>query len=154
MADVSAEFADKDDLVGTVLNARHQTWMQHVRDACDHEQDPKGKILSIFTFLEGWFAEDTFRGCSFVNSYAELGRHQTWVADMASRHVATFTQFVEDLAVEAELPRPVGASIALLAEGAQVAAAMTGTIHPAREARMAAAMLITVYSTDHDVPAF
>lgn len=154
VADIGGEFSGKDDLVETVLDARHHTWVGHVHDACDQVEDPRGKILSIFTFLEGWFAEDTFRGCAFVNSYAELGRQQAWVADMAGRHVATFTLYVEDLAVAAGLPRPLGASIALLAEGAQVTAALTGTVTPAREARMAAAMLIAVYDTDQDIPDF
>jgi hypothetical protein len=67
---------------------------------------------------------------------------------MAQRHKESFVTLVTDLALEAGLPRELGASVALLAEGAQVSAAMTRTTSPARDARQAAAMLIALYQDD------
>jgi AcrR family transcriptional regulator len=147
-------FESKTELIEAVLDSRHTTWIGHVQDACDEVDDPRDKILAIFGYLERWFAEDTFQGCVFVNSYAELGRNEPWVAAMALRHVTRFTTIVEDLATSAGLPRHTGTSIALLAEGAQTTAALTRSISPAREAKSAAALLIALYQTDVEFPDF
>lgn len=149
-----AEFSGKDDLVVAVLDLRHRTWNAHLDDATAGADDPRDKILAIFGYLETWFAEPTFHGCAFVNTYAELGPEVPWVADLAARHKVKFIDRVTGLAVEAGLPESAGTSIALLAEGAQVTAALTRTVSPAREARSAAAMLIALYQDDPGVTAF
>ncbi|GAA4266592.1 TetR/AcrR family transcriptional regulator [Frondihabitans peucedani] len=140
-------FRDRDDLIVAVLDYRHAAWNKHLADAIAVSQDPRDKILAIFTYLETWFAEPTFHGCAFVNAYAELGPEIPWVADYAARHKHVFIDLVTRLALEAGLPESAGTSIALLAEGAQVTAALTRTIAPAREARSAAAMLIALYQS-------
>ncbi|GAA4680357.1 TetR/AcrR family transcriptional regulator [Frondihabitans cladoniiphilus] len=143
--DLDAAFVDKDALVEAVLDARHADWRANIAKGMEAFPDPRDKILSIFGYLEGWFAEETFQGCVFVNAYAELGRDVPWVAVMVLRHKTVFSDLVEALAVEAGLPVIAGTSIALLAEGAQVTAAFTHTVAPAREARTAAAMIIALY---------
>lgn len=153
-ADFDGCFESKNALIEAVLDLRHTTWIGHVEDASAEVDDPRDKILAIFGYLERWFAEDTFQGCVFVNSYAELGRSEPWVAAMALRHVNRFTTIVEGLAISAGLPRHTGSSIALLAEGAQTTAALTRSIAPAREAKSAAALLIALYQTDVEFPEF
>ncbi|WP_286345606.1 TetR/AcrR family transcriptional regulator [Frondihabitans sucicola] len=143
-----AVFRDKDDLIVAVLDYRHAAWNRHLADAMAPSADPRDKILSIFSYLETWFAEPTFHGCAFVNVYAELGPEIPWAADYAAKHKNVFIDLVTRLALEAGLPESAGTSIALLAEGAQVTAALTRTIAPAREARSAAAMLIALYQEE------
>lgn len=153
-ADFDAVFDGKDALIQAVLQHRHTTWTGNLLAAIDTADDPRDRILTMFTFLEGWFAEPTFQGCAFVNVYAELGPEIPWVAESAARHKIVFSSIVIDLAVAARMPASVGASIALLAEGAQVTAALTRSIAPAREARTAAAMLMAVYRLDDDLLEF
>lgn len=153
-AEFTSAYASKNDLVEAVLDFRHNTWMGHIEESTETVDAPGDKILAVFGYLELWFAEDTFHGCVFINSYAELGRTVPWVAAMAARHVTRFTGFIEDLAVTANLPRSLGTSIALLAEGAQTTAALTHTVSPARDARSAAATLIAVYRSDLELPSF
>ncbi|ROQ40710.1 TetR family transcriptional regulator [Frondihabitans sp. PhB188] len=151
-ADFDAVFDGKDALIQAVLDHRHTTWTGHLLDAIAAPDDPRDKILTIFTYLESWFAEPTFQGCAFVNVYAELGPDIQWVADSAAHHKLVFSALVTRLTISAGMPASVGASIALLAEGAQVTAALTRSIAPAREARSAAALLMAVYQLDHDLP--
>lgn len=150
-AEIAAGFGSLDELTEAVVDGRHHAWMTQVRDCCDDVDAPKDKVLAIFGHLEQWFAEERFKTTVFSTVYASLGVEKPWVSQMAARHVKTFTTFVEDLAVSAELPRSLGTSIAILAEGAQVTAALTTDPSPAREARTAAAMLIAVYRVDLDV---
>lgn len=145
---VNRLFGSKAGLVEVVLEARHVAWSQHIADATVEVDDPRDKLLAIFGYLEEWFAEDSFQGCVFINSYGELGRNNARIAEMAQRHKESFVALVTALALDAGLPPELGASIALLAEGAQVSAAMTHTVSPAREARQAAAMLIALYQDE------
>lgn len=148
--EIASVFASLDLLSEAVVDRRHLVWMGQVQDCCDEVAAPKDKVLAIFNLLERWFAEETFTTTVFSTIYATLGVENPWVVRMAARHLKTFTVLVEDLAVEAGLPKTLGTSIAILAEGAQVTAALTTDPSPAREARTAAAMLIAIYQTDLD----
>jgi AcrR family transcriptional regulator len=145
LGDVLTAFPEKRSLIEVVLDLRHNVWTGNVIAAAAAVDDPRDKLLAIFDYLESWFAEDTFQGCVFVNSWAELGRDEPWLAEMAVRHKTRFAGIVEEIATSGGLPTSVGAGIALLAEGAQVTAALTRSVTPAREARATAALLIAFY---------
>ncbi|WP_148061264.1 TetR/AcrR family transcriptional regulator [Frondihabitans sp. PhB188] len=149
--EIFSVFASLDLLTEAVVDRRHLVWMGRVQDCCDKFDASHDKVLSIFGFLERWFAEEAYKTTVFSTVYTSLGIDNPWVLQMAARHVKAFTTMVEDLAVSGGLPRSLGTSIAILAEGAQVTAALTTDPSPAREARTAAAMLIAVYQTDLDV---
>ncbi|MFJ3385078.1 MULTISPECIES: TetR/AcrR family transcriptional regulator [unclassified Curtobacterium] len=135
----------KDALVEAVLHQQHDRWTGNLLRAVDPIEDPRDALIGIFTFLEHWFAEDDFAGCVFINAYGELGRTNPRILDMVRDHTRVFTGIVDDLVARAGLPAMLTASIVLLAEGAQVAAATMGSVAPAREARTSAAMLIGLY---------
>lgn len=142
------QFATKNNLIEAVLDARHDGWMTRLKTELDAYSSSEDKLLAIFTFLEHWFAEETFHRCAFVTSYGELGPATGWVDVMIRRHKTTFDTLVASLAEEAALPASIAASIALLADGAQVSAAVTGNIKAARDARSSAAVLIAMYRTE------
>ena len=114
--------------------------------AVDRASTPRDKLLAMYDFLESWFADDTFRGCGFINAFGELGSTSPTIADIARAHKESFQQYVgqltgavvDDTAVADEL----AAQLALLAEGAQTTAAIAGSTEPAAHARRAAAVLI------------
>jgi AcrR family transcriptional regulator len=149
-----AEFPDRRSLIEVVLDLRHTVWTGNVVAAAHTVEDPRDKLLAIFDYLESWFAEESFQGCVFVNAYAEIGRDNDWMATMAIRHKSNFGSIVGRIAADAGLPTSAGTGIALLAEGAQVTAALTRTVAPAREARATAALLIALYQGEPVLSSF
>jgi AcrR family transcriptional regulator len=103
------------------------------------------QILYMFDWLGRWFASDTFRGCRFVNAIAELGdathpgtkiavafkeQRRLWLRDALTR-------------LNAADPDALATQIAILAEGAIVAALVRGDPGMAAAAKQAARVLLT-----------
>jgi AcrR family transcriptional regulator len=103
------------------------------------------QILYMFDWLGRWFASDTFRGCRFVNAIAELGdathpgtkiavafkeQRRLWLRDALTR-------------LNAADPEVLATQIAILAEGAIVAALVRGDPGMAAAAKQAARVLLT-----------
>jgi AcrR family transcriptional regulator len=128
-------FASKDLLVVAALQYRHQEWAGGLRRFVAGFADPGDQVLAVFSY----------HGCSFINSYGELGRNDPTIAGLAEEHLAALEGFVADLCSDADLPTYLADAMTLLIEGAQVEAAIHGTVQPARSARTAAAMLMSVY---------
>lgn len=137
-----AEFPSKESVVIGVLGELHSDWERGVRAAVQAEPDPRAKALAIYDFLAGWFAEDDFRGCGFINAFAELGAGSAAVAAVARAHKESFQAFVRDLVTSAGGSAKLASQLAILAEGAQTTAAIAGTADAAADARDAARVLI------------
>jgi AcrR family transcriptional regulator len=141
-----ATFPGKEQLIAAVLAGRHDFWEQGIRAAVDAPRGPREQLLAMYDFLESWFGDDTFRGCGFINAFAELGPTSPVIAEIAREHKNSFQRFVSDLARQAvpdpALAEELAAQLALLAEGAQTTAAIAGTPDAAVHARRAAAVLI------------
>ena len=131
-------FPSKDELVVAYLS-------RHCIPPKTSEKPLLEQILYMFDRLERWFASDTFRGCPFVNAIAELSdathpgtqlavaykeRRRLWVRDALSRlNVAD--------------PDALSTQIAILAEGAIIAALVRGDPAMAAAAKAAARVLLT-----------
>jgi AcrR family transcriptional regulator len=131
-------FPSKDELVVAYL-------LRHFIPARTSDRPPLEQILRIFDWLERWFSTDTFRGCPFVNAVAELGdathpgtkmavafkeQRRLWMRDVLSRlNVAD--------------PDTLATQVAILAEGAIIAALIRGDPAMARAAKAAARVLLT-----------
>ncbi|GCE75055.1 TetR family transcriptional regulator [Cellulomonas biazotea] len=137
-----AEFPGKEQLVLAVLASRHRQWEDGLARTAAGLDDPRQRLLAVFDFLEEWFRDDTFRGCGFVNAFGELGATSPAVADAARAHKQSFQDHVARLAVEAGADASLGAHLALLAEGAQTTAAISGRADAAGQARKAAEVLV------------
>ena len=135
-------FPSKTAIVAEVLRGRTAQWNDGIRAEADRHDTPRGKLLSIFDFLDRWFREDDFRGCAFINSFGELGATMPEVADAAHQHKKRFIEYVTALAVEDGCEPAVGLQIALLAEGAQTTAAITELAESASAAKTAAEILL------------
>ena len=137
-----ALFPSKETILAEVLRRRNEVWTTGILLKANDRPTPDDKILSIFDFLSDWFAEDDFRGCAFINSFGELGASAPLVADAARAHKVGFQQYVAGLIADAGAPASLAPQIALLAEGAQTTAAISGTPDAASDARSAAATLL------------
>lgn len=136
------EFPSKGSIVMAVLERRHQSWTEGLGAAVERTKSPRMRLLAIFDYLAVWFRQDSFRGCGFINSFAELGAVSPEVADYARKHKESFQRYVAALARDAGAPAQLAAQLAILAEGAQTTAAIAGTAEAAVQAREAASVLI------------
>jgi AcrR family transcriptional regulator len=66
-------FPSKAAIVLEVLDRRHALWTDGVTERVAGATTPRDKLLAIYDFLADWFLDDTFRGCGFINAFAELG---------------------------------------------------------------------------------
>lgn len=137
-----AEFPGKEQLVLAVLDWRRQQWQTGLAQAVENCDDPRARLLAVFDFLERWFAEESFRGCGFVNAFGELGATSPPVAAATREHKQAFQDYVAHLAQDAGADASLGSQLALLAEGAQTTAAIAGCGDAAQVARRAAEVLI------------
>jgi AcrR family transcriptional regulator len=137
-----AQFPSKDALLIEVLHHTVGIWDTGIAAAAEAAVTPRDKLLAIYDFLDGWFRTDDFRGCGFINAFGELGAASPAVAEVARQQKASFQRYVSDLVDELGAPPLLAAQLALLAEGAQTTAAISGSPEAARAARSAAATLI------------
>lgn len=136
------EFPSKGSVVMAVLERRHKAWAEGLELKVRQAATPREQLLAVFDFLAQWFSEDSFRGCGFINSFAELGAVSPEVAEYARKHKESFQAFVGKLTEDAGGPPYLAPQLSILAEGAQTTAAIAGTADAARQARDAAEVLI------------
>jgi AcrR family transcriptional regulator len=143
-------FPSKDALLAEVLRRRRAQWDDGMAAAATGAVTSRERLLRVFDFLDAWFREEDFRGCTFVNSFAELGAVSPEVAQLAREHKVAFQRYVADLVAELGGTSDLAAQIALLAEGAQTTAAITGSPVSARHARAAAETLLDASTAGAD----
>jgi AcrR family transcriptional regulator len=137
-----ALFPGKESLVLEVLRKRHAMWTDGLTAAVDAAADPRAKLLAVYDYLAEWFAEDTFRGCGFINAFGELGPTTPEVAEYAREHKRSFQKQLARLVADAGVDPALAPQLAILAEGAQTTAAIEGSPEAAGHARRAAEVLI------------
>ena len=135
-------FPSKAAIVLEVLDRRHALWNTGVSDRVARADNPRAKLLAIYDYLSDWFSDDTFRGCGFINAFAELGSISPEIAERARQHKAGFQSFVARLVADAGADPNLAPQLSILAEGAQTTAAIAGTPEAAVHARRAAEILI------------
>ncbi|MEV8227018.1 TetR/AcrR family transcriptional regulator [Streptomyces sp. NPDC079167] len=139
-----ALFPSKSALVRACLEARDTRWRAQLAAYVDsHPGTPRDRVLAVFDWLHVWFSEPGFRGCAFNNSFGEIGATDAAVAGIARLHKEAFHAYVTGLVTAAGQPEESAAACVLLAEGAIVTAAVSGTPEPAHQARKAAARLLS-----------
>ena len=137
-----AEFPSKDALLVEVLDHRTDIWNAGIAQASASAVTPREKLLAVYDFLDGWFRTDDFRGCGFINAFGELGAVSAPVAAAARSQKAGFGRYVAGLVADLGVDPVLGDQLALLAEGAQTTAAISGRPDAAAHARAAAETLI------------
>lgn len=135
-------FPSKEEIVLAVLARRHRLWEEGVRERVDRAATPRARLLAVYDHLADWFAEDSFRGCGFINAFGELGAVSPRVAEAARAHKRSFQDYVAALVEAAGGPPDLGPQLCILAEGAQTTAAIAGTPEAAGQARRAAEVLV------------
>jgi len=145
-------FPAKEQLVVACLDRRDVRWRGRLAEYVGRHEEPGARVLAVFDWLGGWFAEPGFRGCAWINAYGELGPASPAVAERVRAHKAAFRAFLDALTAGAGLPAALGGQLFLLAEGAMVTAGVTGDAEPARQAREAARVLLGAAGVSRPAP--
>jgi AcrR family transcriptional regulator len=142
-------FASKDELVETYLRRRDERWRAALSTyVARDDRRPDQAVLAVFDWLHDWFSEPGFRGCAFLNSFAELGGSSPAVAAAVRDHKDELRRYLRKLvdALDVADAGELAEQLLVLVDGATATAAISGDPGPARSARAAASALITAAS--------
>lgn len=143
-------FRSKDELVEATLRERDADLAGSIsRFLAERAHDsPAERLLAVFDWMHEWFAEDTFRGCAFMNAFGELGDDAAHVAQPVRDHKRAFRALIRELVAELDLGDADAESLAerlyIVANGAMVTAPVTGSPATAVEAKEVARVLVEV----------
>jgi AcrR family transcriptional regulator len=138
-------FGSKTNLVHAVLESEGRQWREwFIASLEDGGGDARTKLSRIFPALKCWFAEERFYGCPFINAIGEHDKDQKQFRTIAMRHKKVVLAHIEKLATEmgAAKPQILAHQLALLMDGAIVAAMVTGDPDVADTAAMTAGALL------------
>jgi AcrR family transcriptional regulator len=131
-------FPSKDELILAYLS-------RHFVEPRTSDRPLLEQILRYFDWLERWFATDTFRGCPFVNAVAELGDATHPGTKMAIAYKERRRLWLRDALSQMNVADAdmLATQVAILVEGAIIAALVRGDPAMARAAKTAARVLLT-----------
>lgn len=137
------QFPSKSDVVKGVLTRSHDEWERDLTSRVDAAgPEAREQLTAVFSYLQSWFRADDFRGCTFINAFAELGGTDPEIAELVREHKQSFQQYMTGLVAELGGSELLAAQLAILAEGAQSTAAISGDPVAADQALAAAEVLI------------
>ncbi len=96
----------KDHLVEEFLRRRDHAWRAALARHADARPTPRARLLAVFDWLYEWFAEPDFRGCAFLDCFAELGGTSPAVAEAARAHKARYGPISANSPPPRARPRP------------------------------------------------
>ncbi|MFI7578220.1 TetR/AcrR family transcriptional regulator [Micromonospora sp. NPDC049497] len=137
-------FPSKGHLVEAVLRRRDRAIRAELDAYTSARPTPAERLLAVFDYLYDWFSQPDFRGCAFINTFAELGGASANVVDIVRTHKQAVADHIAALVASADRPPALAGQLLILANGAMVTAAIVGSPEPAREAREAARRLLDV----------
>jgi AcrR family transcriptional regulator len=120
-------FPSKDDLILAFLDRRAERWTHAwlESEAARRGGDPAGRLLAVFDTFDGWFREEQYEGCSFINVMLEVPERESPVRQSSVAHLEAIRAFLRGLATEAGIDDPDGFARQwhILMKGSIVAAA-------------------------------
>lgn len=146
LARIYALYPSKRHLVAAYLADRDRRWRARLsafvdRAAPEPDATARQRLLAVFDRLAQWFAEPGYRGCAFVNAWAEFGPDDALVAAAVREHKELFRAQLAGLARGYPDPSAVADRMLLLAEGAIVTSAILGAAAAGQARETAEAVL-------------
>ncbi len=139
-------YGSKEGLIEAVLEREGSTWRQWFSDEIDASDGPsEKKVLHVFNVLKSWFREENFYGCPFINAVGEHDKEDDKIRLITMKHKKIVLDKIGELARDVRPDDPEGLTheLALLIDGAIVAALITKDPGVADHARHAAARLVS-----------
>lgn len=126
----------KADVVSLWLRARHKTWTAGFTAAVEANLAAADNVVdAVFDALSSWMVETNFRGCGFINTYADPSDRTAEHLEIIQHHKQAVAQYLSTLS-------PHGDLLALLVDGAIVQAAIFSSVQPINLARQAALVVV------------
>jgi AcrR family transcriptional regulator len=144
-------FKSKDELILAALRRRDERFRHWLMRSVEERADaPRERLLAVFTALDGWFRQEDFRGCMFINAAAEFSGIADPIQGAAAEHKRLVAGYLGDLAEKAGAkdPQRLALELAMLIDGAIVCAHVCGVSDAADRARTAAEVLIDAALAD------
>jgi AcrR family transcriptional regulator len=135
-------FPAKDQLVEAVLQRREEAFLRSLTDAAAAAAGPREAILGFFDDLHQWFTEPDYRGCPFINTFAEMRSTSPAITDIAVHQKRALERHLGELVRAAGGPPALPGQLLILANGAMATSAILGSPEAARQAKAAAATLL------------
>jgi AcrR family transcriptional regulator len=135
-------FPAKAELVQEVLQRRDEAFLSRLTDAAAQAPGPREAILGFFDILHDWFGEPGYRGCPFLNAFAEMSSTSPTVSDVARRQKLRLQRHLEELVHDIGGPPELSGQLMVLANGAMATSAILSSADPALHAKAAAAALL------------
>jgi AcrR family transcriptional regulator len=135
-------FPAKERLVEEVLRRRDEAFLSQLAAAAAQAEGPREAILGFFDILADWFAEPGYRGCPFLNAFAEMSSTSPAVADVARRQKRRLERHLDELVRAVGGPPELPGQLLVLANGAMATSAVLGSSDPALHAKSAATALL------------
>jgi AcrR family transcriptional regulator len=103
-------FASKEDLALAFLERREELWTRGFVEAGARSRGatPDEQLLAIFDVFDGWFREEDFEACSFINVLLELNDREHPLGRASADHLANIRAILRGLAEQAGLRDPDG----------------------------------------------
>ncbi|MEM6382267.1 MAG: TetR/AcrR family transcriptional regulator [Pseudomonadota bacterium] len=139
-------FGSKEGLIEAVLAHEGQSWRDWFSNEIDaYDGAPAEKLLHVFAVLKRWFQEDSFYGCPFINAVGEHDKEDDRIRLLTIQHKTIVLNKITSLTADVRPEDPEGLTheLALLIDGAIVAALVTKDATVADHARNAARRLLT-----------
>lgn len=138
-------FASKEALILEALQRRDAELRERLTQrARALSSDARGRLVALFDALGEWFDHKDFHGCMFTAAAAEFGTKSRPIRAAARDHKRMIAQALAQWSEEAGArdPELLGRQLAILVDGATVAAQMGARRGAAEDARAAAEVLV------------
>lgn len=118
-------FPSKNDLVAAYLDYRHGQWMGWFAAALRRfPREPGFPLAPLLGALRSWFADDTYRGCAFINGAVEFAGASPAVARISLAHKQAMVAAIAELLPTTPQGAAIAEAAAMAADGAIVRAQM------------------------------
>jgi AcrR family transcriptional regulator len=143
-ASLYSTFGSKDELVREYLRGRDDRLRARIEACVARATDPRARILAAFDGLAERVNEGAYLGCAFMRACAEEPAGPSTAREVTNAHRSWRHDLFKRLAKDAGASDPLAMSrqLALLYDGAAVAASLDGHKKAPLEARRAAELLL------------
>jgi AcrR family transcriptional regulator len=143
-ATVYRQFPTKDELAAAYVQERADAWFERMRAAADRVEDPRAKVLAVFSTTAADIEGPMFRGCPMLNTHTEFPDAGHPAHTVAVTHKQEVRDWLLELVEQAGAREPgtLADQLLLVLNGTLATAAVLGPGGPARQGEELARLLL------------
>ena len=143
-ATVYRQFRTKDELATAFVRQCAENWFDRMRAAAEEVDDPREKLVAIFTMTAQDIARSGYRGCPLLNTHTEFPAADHPAHAVAVTHKSDVRDWMRDLAALAGAtdPEALADDLLIVLNGTLATASVLGASGPAARGTQVARQLI------------